>query len=182
MHKFQLELPPPARLCDPEQTNTSSMSRNDSHLRAVWLLQTLSPGPRGSRHGLKTRAPGCIPQEMLAPAPLATGFSLRGPCYCCSGTLDVSDPSVTPWTVAHQAPLSMGFSRQEYWLPCPPPGIFLTQGSNPSLLHLLYWKRVLYLLSHWGSPEGSLTKHKSGGISEAKKPLDANPGDPTLYA
>ena len=29
----------------------------------------------------------------------------------------------TPWTVAHQAPLSMGFSRQEYWsgLPCPPP-------------------------------------------------------------
>ena len=30
----------------------------------------------------------------------------------------------TPWTVALQAPLSMGFSRQEYWsgLPCPPPG------------------------------------------------------------
>ena len=31
---------------------------------------------------------------------------------------------VTPWTVACQAPLSMGFSRQEYWkgLPCPPSG------------------------------------------------------------
>ena len=31
---------------------------------------------------------------------------------------------VTPWTVARQAPLSVGFSRQEYWsgLPCPPPG------------------------------------------------------------
>ena len=31
---------------------------------------------------------------------------------------------VTPWTVAHQALLSMGFSRQDYWsgLPCPPPG------------------------------------------------------------
>ena len=30
----------------------------------------------------------------------------------------------TPWTAAHQAPLSIGFSRQEYWsgLPCPPPG------------------------------------------------------------
>ena len=30
----------------------------------------------------------------------------------------------TPWTVALQAPLSVGFSRQEYWsgLPCPPPG------------------------------------------------------------
>ena len=30
----------------------------------------------------------------------------------------------TPWTIAHQAPLSMGFSKQEYWsgFPCPPPG------------------------------------------------------------
>ena len=30
----------------------------------------------------------------------------------------------TQWTVAHQAPLPVGFSRQEYWsgLPCPPPG------------------------------------------------------------
>ena len=32
--------------------------------------------------------------------------------------------SATPWTVARQAPLSTGFSRQQYWsgLPCPPPG------------------------------------------------------------
>ena len=31
---------------------------------------------------------------------------------------------LTLWTVAPQAPLSMGFSRKEYWngLPCPPPG------------------------------------------------------------
>ena len=36
----------------------------------------------------------------------------------------VSRLFATLWTVAHQAPLSMGFSRQEYWieLPCPPPG------------------------------------------------------------
>ena len=57
LHRFQIELPPPARLCDPEQTNTSSMSRNDSHLRAVRHLQTLSPGQGGSRRGLQTRAP-----------------------------------------------------------------------------------------------------------------------------
>ena len=40
----------------------------------------------------------------------------------------------TPWTVAHQAPLSMGFPRQEYWngLPFRAPGIFLTQGSIES--------------------------------------------------
>ena len=39
----------------------------------------------------------------------------------------------TPWTVARQAPLSMGFSRQEHWsgLPCPPPGDFLNPGVKP---------------------------------------------------
>ena len=58
------------------------------------------------------------------------------------------------WTVAHQAPLSMGFSRQEYesGLPLPPPGIFLTQGLNPHLLHLLHGEVRLHLLSHLGSP------------------------------
>ena len=41
----------------------------------------------------------------------------------------------TAWTVAHQAPPSTGFSRQEYWngVPCLPSGIFLTQESNPCL-------------------------------------------------
>ena len=45
-------------------------------------------------------------------------------CVSCSVVSD----SVTPWTVAHQAPLSVGFSRQEYWsgLPFPSPkGHFL---------------------------------------------------------
>ena len=57
----------------------------------------------------------------------------------------------TPWNVACQAPLSTGFSRQEYWrgLPCPLQGIFLTQGSNPGLLH---WRQTLYPLSHQGKP------------------------------
>ena len=40
----------------------------------------------------------------------------------------------TQWTVAHQAPLSMGFSRQEYWngLPCPPPGDLPNPGIKPT--------------------------------------------------
>ena len=44
---------------------------------------------------------------------------------------------VTPWTVAYQAPPSMGFSRQEYWsgLPFLSPGDLLTQGSNLGLLN-----------------------------------------------
>ena len=42
---------------------------------------------------------------------------------------------VTPWTMANQAPLSMGFSRQEHWsrLPFSILGIFPTQGLNPGL-------------------------------------------------
>ena len=42
----------------------------------------------------------------------------------------------TPWTVAHQTPLSMGFSRQEYWsgLPCPPPGDLPYPGIKPASL------------------------------------------------
>ena len=41
--------------------------------------------------------------------------------------------SVTPWTVAHQAPMSMGFSKQEYWsgLPFPPPGDLPDPGIEP---------------------------------------------------
>ena len=40
---------------------------------------------------------------------------------------------VTPWTVAYQAPLSMGFSRQEYWsgLPFPSPGDLPNPGIKP---------------------------------------------------
>ena len=56
--------------------------------------------------------------------------------------------AATPWTVSCQTPLSMEFSRQEYWsgLPCSPPGIFPTQELNPGLLHC---RQLLYQLSLW---------------------------------
>ena len=57
---------------------------------------------------------GSIPQEVF----------LCG-CMCVHAcTLSLIQLFVTPWTGAHQAPLSMEFSRQEYWsgVPCPPPG------------------------------------------------------------
>ena len=43
---------------------------------------------------------------------------------------------VTPWTVALQVPLSMGFSQQEYWsqLPCPPPRDHPNSGIEPMSL------------------------------------------------
>ena len=55
-----------------------------------------------------------------------------------------------PWTVSWQAPLSMEFSRQEYWSGLPfLQGISLTQGPNLGLLHC---RHILYHLSHQGSP------------------------------
>ena len=50
---------------------------------------------------------------------------------------------VTLWTIACQAPLSMGVSRQENWseLSCPPPGDLPNQGSKSDLLHC---RQILY--------------------------------------
>ena len=47
-------------------------------------------------------------------------------------------PSATPWTAAYQAPLSMGFSRQEYWsgVPLPSPLYLCT-------MLLIYWQKHL---------------------------------------
>ena len=49
---------------------------------------------------------------------------------------------VTPWTVAYQASLFMGFSSQEYWrgLPFPSPGDLPDPGIKPGLLH---WRQTL---------------------------------------
>ena len=60
----------------------------------------------------------------------------------------MSDSFATPWTVAHQAPLSMELSRQEHWsgLPFPPPRDL----PDPSLL---LWQADSLPLSHQGSPD-----------------------------
>ena len=60
----------------------------------------------------------------------------------------------TLWTAAHQAPISMGFSRQEHWsgLPFPPPGDLPDPGIQTESLNVSCIGRwVLYHLSHQGS-------------------------------
>ena len=72
----------------------------------------------------------------------------------CLRVCSVVYDSVTLWTVAHQAPLPMGFFRQEYWsgLPCPPsrdlPDLEIKPVSSvsPAL------QAGSLLLSHQGSP------------------------------
>ena len=58
----------------------------------------------------------------------------------------------TPWTVTHQAPLSLGILQMRIleWASMPSSrGIFPTQRSNPGLL---YCRQILYFLNHQGSP------------------------------
>ena len=50
-------------------------------------------------------------------------------CVCTLSHFSHVQLSTTVWTVAHQAPLSMGFSRHEYW---PPPGDVLDPGIKPN--------------------------------------------------
>ena len=62
---------------------------------------------------------------------------------------------VTPWTVAHQALLSMEFSRQEYWsgLPCPSPGDLPDPGIEPLISCIsCFGRQILYQLHHLESP------------------------------
>ena len=60
----------------------------------------------------------------------------------------------TPWTVAHQAPLSMECSRQEYWsgLPLPSPGDLPNPGIEPASVESPALQADCLPLSHLGSP------------------------------
>ena len=63
-------------------------------------------------------------------------------CVCMLSLSVMSGSFVTPWIVACQAPLSMGFPRQEYWsvLPFPPPGDFHSPGMEPMSLVYPVWQ------------------------------------------
>ena len=65
-----------------------------------------------------------------------------------------------PWTIARQAPLSMGFSRQQYWsgLPCPPPGDSQPRDWN-HISCLLQWQVGSLPLAPLGKP---LDSHDPG--------------------
>ena len=61
---------------------------------------------------------------------------------------------VNLWTVTHQASLSMGISKQEFWkrLPCPSPGDLLDPGIKLVSHVSCIGKQILYHWSHLGSP------------------------------
>ena len=65
----------------------------------------------------------------------------------------------TLWTVASQAPLSVEFSRQEYWT-CRPPGDLPDPGSEPVSLSLLHWQVRSLLLMPPGNPDSIKTPNR----------------------
>ena len=84
------------------------------------------------------------------------------PLYVCVFSLSVESSSfVTPWTVAYQDPLSMGFFRQEYWsgLPFPPPGDLPHPGSAPTSLVSPALEEGFFTTEPPGKPPESLHSH-----------------------
>ena len=94
----------------------------------------------------------------------------------------------TPWTVVHQAPLSMGFPSKNTGVGCHflLQGIFLTQRSNPGLTQC---RQILYRLSHQGSLRDSCSV-LSDSLSENEvtqlcptlcDPMDCSPPGPSIH-
>ena len=82
---------------------------------------------------------------------------------------------VTPWAAAHQAPLTVGFSRQEYWsgLPFPSPGDLLDPGIGPVSST---WQPDSLLLSHQGSLCNICVRGDEDGYSQLHNALlDSTP-------
>ena len=108
-----------------------------------------------------------------APAGALPGRSPRRPGLACM--LSHFSPVRllgTLWTVAHQPPLSVGFTRQEYWsgLPCSPPGDLPDPGIKPSSSvspALQVDSQILHCLSHQGSPDLPLPSLNVRGHGEA---------------
>ena len=83
--------------------------------------------------GIKLMSPvsPALQADSLPEDPLG---NLKSSLYKCAGhSHSAVSGSATPWTVAHQAPLSMGSSRQEYWseVPLPSPGALPGPGIEP---------------------------------------------------
>ena len=87
------------------------------------------------------------------PETWVTSFNLSGPQLppleghaCLLSRFSCVQLPATPWTVAHQAPLSMGFSWQEYWhgFPGPPPGDLSDLRIKPMSLVYPELQAILY--------------------------------------
>ena len=124
------------------------------------------PGPGRSHMSWSSRTSAPQPRSLCPAAAEACLEPLRHSPTCARvPSRSVVPASVTPWTAARQAPLSMGFSRQEHWsgLLCPPPGDLPVPGVEPRSPRVSYVPCV-------GSP-GSFPEVPPGKPPQWDKPL-----------
>ena len=102
-------------------------------------------GPQRVRHNWVTELTECLSEVWE----LNTEWCLH---WCVLSHFSNVRLFVTLWTIAHQAPVSMGFSRQEYWsgLPCSPPGDLPNREIRPESPPTPELQADYLLLSHQG--------------------------------
>ena len=170
--------------------NTAVRKGND-HRALSTTLGTQTPSGRHSRqHGdtFSSRTPK-HPQQphLLFPTfPIISQWNiiLRSnlalwsdqpwyPC-CCYLVAKSCLTLATPWTVAHQAPLSMGFSKKEYWLIFPSPGDLPNPGIEPVSSA---WQANSLLVRHLGNLTLIALPHfiKSQHRHKTRLPIDSQP-------
>ena len=90
--------------------------------------------------------------------------------HCCFSRVQLFE---TPQTVAHQAPLSMGFSRQEYWsgLPFPSPGDLPDPGVEPVSPALQAYSLILSQLGQWPKLLLNIRKDSEHILQKDLRPL-----------
>ena len=116
-----------------------------------WGLPRGTPGPCWGHLKATER---CDHASQPSPRPrFLLSHTFSHPAHCLSWSCSINRVwlFVTLWTVAHQAPLFVGFSRQEYWggLSRPPPEGLPNPGIEPVSPAL---QADSLLLNHWGSP------------------------------
>ena len=97
----------------------------------------------------------CAASGILVPRPEREAMPWHWKCQVLTTAKSLSVRLfVIIWTAPRQAPLSMGFSRQEYWsgLPCLPPGDLPDLGIETVSPVAPVLQAGSLLLSHWGSP------------------------------
>ena len=128
------------------------VGRDWSDLAAAVFLKIYEP---------QSRFRACLYHIPIRIVEYSPTFLCNQMCVCvCVCVLSHVQLFVAPWTVVSQAPLSLEFSRQEYWsgLSFPMPGIFPTQGLNQHLLCLLLWKMDSLPLTPPGKPDVTTKK------------------------
>ena len=145
--------------------------------------------PAGPKHEVCSRECDGAVRDAEQPPPCPPGRQPdppsppRGPRWPLGFVLLLSPVRLfaTPWSVARQASLSLGFPRQEYWsgVPFPPPGDLPDPGIEPASHVLLHCRQVLYPLSR----QGSLRAFSGGNlIFPDQVPLSILPSNPAPQA